>query len=158
MVMLCLHRWPTYGTVSRGKKEAGRYETTCPRASAAQMPHTSIPVWDSRSCPELQILHSCYCCVFNKGHCKATMWWRANHTKKPDRFCFCHLHKGISGSRWCSHAWMMFYCGTALHISLGECSVFSPLYLAEVYSPFLWLMHSANFVKTQLTLHTSSFL
>lgn len=43
-VMLCLCRLPTYGTVSRGKREVGRDETPCPRASAAQVPHTSIPV------------------------------------------------------------------------------------------------------------------
>lgn len=76
--------------LSSGQREAGRDETTCPRALAAQVPHVPIHPHDRDRRPGLQILHSCYYCVFyfNKGHCKTTMWWRANHTNKTQQVLF----------------------------------------------------------------------
>lgn len=79
------------------KSEEGSWQgwnTMSKSLSSSGAPHIHPCGWDSRSCPGLQMLHSRYCCVFNKGPCKTTTWWRANHTKKPDRFCFCHLQKG----------------------------------------------------------------
>ena len=61
-----------WACLSIGHREAGRGETACQRAPAAQVPHAPIHPCDRDRHPGLQILHGCYCCVFyfNKGHCK----------------------------------------------------------------------------------------